>query len=154
VPTFLPPFASSVQVRLLGRLGELEAVVGNHPLIGLARLAGETQAFAGCLFAGAHESLLSAKRRVASAVPRLSALLFLAQRRQHVGLRGKAAVAVLGEEQLAVERDVENPAAALDELRLDAERLLDRGRQTGSPGQVVSGAAVGNGDVHGRGGLG
>jgi hypothetical protein len=37
---------------------------------------------------------------------------------------------------------------ALDEARLVAERLLDRGRQTGSPGQVVSGDAVGNDDFH------
>jgi hypothetical protein len=37
---------------------------------------------------------------------------------------------------------------AFDERRLGAERLLDGGRQTGSPRQVVSGDAVGDDDIH------
>jgi hypothetical protein len=38
---------------------------------------------------------------------------------------------------------------AFDEARLGAERLPDRGRQTGSAGLVVSGDAVGDFDFHG-----
>jgi hypothetical protein len=57
---------------------------------------------------------------------------------------------VLGEDPLPVRHDVEDAVVALDELRLDAEFLLDRGRQTGGPGQVVSAYAVGDRDLHGR----
>src|SRR5688500_6416872 len=62
-------------------------------------------------------------------------------------------VAVLGEEQRAVRGDVEYAVVALDELGLHAQRLLDLGRQTDSPGQVVSAYAVSDCDLHGDAGL-
>jgi hypothetical protein len=49
---------------------------------------------------------------------------------------------VLGVDQLAVEPDIEDTAATLDELGLDAEALLDLRRQTGGAGAEVSGDAV------------
>jgi hypothetical protein len=55
---------------------------------------------------------------------------------------GKAAELLLGEDQLAVEHDLELPAGALDEGGVNALRLLDLGRQTGGPWQVVSLHAV------------
>ena len=60
----------------------------------------------------------------------------------------KACVAVLGEDELAVGGNIEDAVRALDELGLDAQCLPDLGRQTDSPGQVVSGNAVGDGDFH------
>jgi hypothetical protein len=60
-------------------------------------------------------------------------------------------VAVPREQQLAVDRDIEDAVRAFDKLRLYAYSLLDLGRQTDSPGQVVSGYAVGDGDLHGLG---
>jgi hypothetical protein len=60
----------------------------------------------------------------------------------------EAARLVLGEDLLSVDDDVEDPATAGNQLRLDSERLLQRGRQTGGRGQVVSTSAVGDDDVH------
>ena len=60
----------------------------------------------------------------------------------------KPLLGVLGEDQLAVDDHVEDPVGALDELGLDAERLLDFGRQTGGPRQVLSTRAVGDRDCH------
>ena len=48
----------------------------------------------------------------------------------------------------AVHRHVENAAVAARQLRLDAKFVLDCGRQTGSPGQVVSTSAVKNCHAH------
>jgi hypothetical protein len=56
---------------------------------------------------------------------------------------------VLREHELAVGGDVEDAAAALRELRLDAQLLLDPGSQTDRPRQVVSGHAVRDDDLHG-----
>ena len=60
----------------------------------------------------------------------------------------KPLLGVLGEDQLAVDDHVEDPVGALDELGLDAERLLEFGRQTGGPRQVLSTRAVGDRDCH------
>jgi len=57
---------------------------------------------------------------------------------------------LLREDQLAVERDLELPAGTLDEGGVNALRLLDLGRQTGGPWQVVSLHAIGDLElVHG-----
>ena len=58
------------------------------------------------------------------------------------------ALAVLGKNQRAVGSDIEDTAAALDELGLHSELPGNFGRQTGGPGQVVSDHAVGDGDAH------
>ena len=50
----------------------------------------------------------------------------------------------------AVDVYVEHAAGALDQLRLDAELILDRPRQTGGRGIVVSLHAVFNRDIHGH----
>src|SRR5205823_10132112 len=63
-------------------------------------------------------------------------------------LRGKASLVVLGENALAVDSDVEDAAAAADDLRLDAELFLDLSRQTGGSREVVSNAAVINSYLH------
>ena len=61
---------------------------------------------------------------------------------------GKATLLVLGINQPPVDSHVEDAVAALDEFRLDAKFLLDRGRQTGGLGQVVSHPAVFDGELH------
>jgi hypothetical protein len=60
----------------------------------------------------------------------------------------EASLVVLGENLLIAGDDLEDAAAAADELRLDAELRFDFGRQTGGPRKVVSNAAVMDGDVH------
>jgi len=55
---------------------------------------------------------------------------------------------VLGKSTLAVDRDVEYSAVTLDQLGDEASLLLDFGRQTGSPRQVVSTPAVCDLDLH------
>ena len=65
-----------------------------------------------------------------------------------LALAGEAAFFLLGEDRLAVDADDEDAAAAADELTVDAELLLQRGRQTGGPGKVVSNAAVVDANVH------
>lgn len=55
---------------------------------------------------------------------------------------------VLGIDQLPIHGDIEDAAAALDQLRLDSRSLLDRVRQTGGVGEVVSLHAVCDRDVH------
>jgi hypothetical protein len=54
---------------------------------------------------------------------------------------------VLREEQLAVEADVEDAAAPLDQRGGDAGRLFDLGRQTGGARTVVSDDAVFDGQA-------
>jgi len=54
----------------------------------------------------------------------------------------------LGEDELAVGDDVELTAGARDDVGVDAERLLDRGRQTGGLRQVVSNLAVADRHLH------
>ena len=48
----------------------------------------------------------------------------------------------------SVDDDIKDPTTPTQELRLEAELVLYFGRQTGSPRQVVSNAAVVNDDVH------
>jgi len=60
---------------------------------------------------------------------------------------GEAAQLLLGEEQVVVHGDLEDATTAADELRGDAELLLDLGRQTGGTGVVASTGAVLDGDV-------
>ena len=45
--------------------------------------------------------------------------------------------------------DVEDPAVPFDQLCLDSQLLLDKSRQTGGPGIVVSDLAEFDGDLHG-----
>jgi hypothetical protein len=54
---------------------------------------------------------------------------------------------VLGKDQLAVGFDLENTAAAFDKVHFITGFFFDFGRQTGSPGKVVSLSAVFNGNV-------
>jgi hypothetical protein len=55
---------------------------------------------------------------------------------------------VLGVDQRAVCGDIEDAAAALDELRLYAQMFGNFGRQTGGPRQIVSAHAVLDRDAH------
>ena len=55
---------------------------------------------------------------------------------------GKPLLLLLRKDQRAVGRHVELTAGADDDVGVDAESLLDGGRQTGGPGQVVSNFAV------------
>lgn len=64
---------------------------------------------------------------------------------------GKAADLLLAEQELIAGFHVENSAVAGDELGFDVVCFLDRGRQTGGLGEVVSLGAVGDADLHGRG---
>jgi hypothetical protein len=64
------------------------------------------------------------------------------ERRLDLAGRGKAAGRLLREQHLAVDGDLEDAAPALDQLGARPEPLLDRGRQTGGAGEVVSGDAV------------
>jgi len=54
----------------------------------------------------------------------------------------------LGEDELAVGDDVELTAGARGDDGVDAERLLDRGRQTGGLRQVVSNLTVEDRHLH------
>jgi hypothetical protein len=54
---------------------------------------------------------------------------------------------LLGKDQLAVGFDLENTAAASDQFHFDTRFFFDFGRQTGSPGKVVSLYTVFNGNV-------
>ena len=55
---------------------------------------------------------------------------------------------VFAEDQLAVDLDVEDPAASGNEFGLDTIFDLDRIRQTGGVGEIVSFVAIGDGNVH------
>lgn len=46
----------------------------------------------------------------------------------------EAALPVFGEQRFAVDDHLERAARALEQLRVDADLGLDRGRQTGGPG--------------------
>jgi len=61
----------------------------------------------------------------------------------------KATGFVFAVNEPAVNLDVEDASGPLDERWLNAEFVLDGGRQTGGFRVVVSLHAVGNGDVHG-----
>jgi len=71
----------------------------------------------------------------------------LERRGDLAGLRESAGLP-LGEDELAVHLDLEDAARPLDELRLDAELLLDLCRQTGGARIVVSDGAVLDRDGH------
>ena len=58
----------------------------------------------------------------------------------------EAADLLLGEDPFAVGTNLEDTARALDQRRLPPQLRLDRGRQTGGPGEVVSDDAVLDGD--------
>jgi hypothetical protein len=62
------------------------------------------------------------------------------------GLRESAGL-LLGEHELVVHRDLEDSSGSLDELRPDAQLLLDLFRQTGGAREVVSDGAVLDRDV-------
>jgi len=62
----------------------------------------------------------------------------------------EAPLLLLGEEERAVEDDLELASASLVELSLDLGSLLvDLGRQTGGPWQVVSSYALRDLELHG-----
>lgn len=67
---------------------------------------------------------------------------------QHLVQLRPASGLLLREDELAVEDDLELSAGTLDERGIEATRLLDLGRQTGGPGQVVSLHAVGDLELH------
>ena len=60
---------------------------------------------------------------------------------------GKPLALVLREDHLIIDDDVEDAIATLNQRRVDAERFLDAGRQTGGLGTVLSPPAVGNRDL-------
>lgn len=64
------------------------------------------------------------------------------------GRFGVAPLAVLGKNHGVVRRDVENSAAAAAQFGFHAQRCGKVGCQTGSPRQVVSLDAIGDGNVH------
>ena len=72
----------------------------------------------------------------------------LLQRREDFTVFGEAIELMFGEEKVAVGVHIENAAAALDERGFVTRRILDLGRQTGGPGEVVSLPAVLDGDFH------
>ena len=55
---------------------------------------------------------------------------------------GEAAEALLREERLAVERDLEDAAMAFDQLGGEAQLLFDLLRQPGGAGEIASSSAV------------
>jgi len=63
---------------------------------------------------------------------------------------GKAASLVLGKGQAAIGADVIDAAAAGDQFHFGAEGFLDGVLQPGGARQVISLAAVGDGDLHGK----
>jgi hypothetical protein len=71
-------------------------------------------------------------------------------RRLDLALGGKASCLLLREDELAVQLDVEDAAAALDQRGAGPEPLLQLVRQTGGAGQIVSSHAILDGDVFGH----
>jgi hypothetical protein len=68
---------------------------------------------------------------------------------EDLGVVGESALLLLREDQLVVEDHFELAPGTFDQRRVDAPLLLDLGRQTGGPWQVVSGHAVGDLELHG-----
>ena len=60
----------------------------------------------------------------------------------------EAAHVVLTPNLFAVDVNVEHAAGALDQLGINAELLLDRSRQTGGLGKIISLRAIFDGDRH------
>lgn len=85
--------------------------------------------------------------------PEWTAISALEQRAELVEdlvVLGKAAGLFLAEQELIAGFHVENSAVAGDELCFDVVCVLDRGRQTGGLGEVISLGAVGDADLHRR----
>ena len=80
---------------------------------------------------------------------RPAATLLLAERVEDLCVLRKTAGVVLGVDEFSIGNDVKDAAAALDQLHLGFERLLDGGRQTGGVRSIVSFNAVCNRDLHG-----
>ena len=55
----------------------------------------------------------------------------------------------LGKNQIAVDRDLEDPVLALDQAHIRAKLVAQLSRQPGGAWLVVSNDAIFNGDVHG-----
>src|SRR5690606_31570573 len=72
----------------------------------------------------------------------------LLQCAQDLARRGEAPRFMFGVDQAAVHLHIEYAARTGDERRLHTRRATDFRCQTGSPGPVVSDAAIGDGDVH------
>lgn len=72
----------------------------------------------------------------------------LFQRFYHFRILRKPPLLVLGEYHGLVGLDIKDAAAALDQLGIDADAVLDLGRQTGSPGFIISLYAIGNRNMH------
>ncbi len=68
---------------------------------------------------------------------------------EHFLVVGEAADVVLVPDLLAVYVNVEHAARTFDQLGIHVELLLDRCRQTGGLGEIVSLRAVFDGDRHG-----
>ena len=73
----------------------------------------------------------------------------LAERLEDLVVLGEPARVVLGIDEFSIGHDVEDAAAAFDQLHLGVDRLLDGSRQTGGVRTIVSFNAVGNRDLHG-----
>lgn len=67
---------------------------------------------------------------------------------EHLVIFRKASGLVFAEDQLVVGLHIKNSAGAGNELGVDIHLLLDRIRQTGGFGQVVSLRAIGDADFH------
>lgn len=67
---------------------------------------------------------------------------------ENLALRREPALIALREDLLPVDGDDEDPAAAADDLTVDAEFSFDLSRQTGGSGEIVSNAAVIDSNVH------
>lgn len=67
---------------------------------------------------------------------------------QHFVVLRESADVVLAPDLFAVHMHVEDAAGALDEFGLGPELLLDRFRQTGGTGEVVSLRAILDRDIH------
>jgi len=72
------------------------------------------------------------------------------EHRRDLARGGKASCLLLREDELAVQLDLEDAAAALDQRGASSELLLQLVRQTGGAGQIVSSHAILDGDVFGH----
>jgi hypothetical protein len=74
----------------------------------------------------------------------------LGDHRLDLALGGEASCLLLREDELAVQLDLEDAAATLDQRGAGPESLLQLIRQTGGAGQIVSSHAILDGDVFGH----
>jgi hypothetical protein len=94
--------------------------------------------------AGSRKLIERSNQLIARGIP----LIAFADQARHLALLGEAAERLLGEDQLVVERDLEDAATGGDQLALDTEFGLQLGRQTGGARLVVSLLAVFDLDAH------